>query len=231
MGIDWKVVASKQLNLTAFNINRTLNTSGAQVIGGGASTPTSAEDFRVIMDMLKTFGDVKTLSTPRIMATDGQEAKILVGSKKAYVTDTVTQTNSGTNTAEQVQFVDVGVKLYVTPTINKDGFITMKIRPEVSSTTSNYTTAQGNTVPIVDTSEAETSVLVKDGVTVVMGGLMKNEKNKSTYKLPLLGEVPFLGALFRRTEDVTTKTELVIFLTPHIISGAENMFGENKKTD
>jgi len=230
MGIDWKVIASKQLNLTAFNINRSLSTSGAQIIDG-VSTPTSTEDFKIIMDMLKTFGDVRTLSTPRIMVTDGQEAKILVGSKKAYVTDTITQTNSGTNTAEQVQFVDVGVKLYVTPNINKDGFITMKIRPEVSSATSNYTTAQGNTVPIVDTSEAETSVLAKDGVTVVMGGLMKNEKTKNTYKLPLIGEIPFLGALFRRTEDETIKTELVIFLTPHIISGAESMFEDNKKAD
>jgi type II secretory pathway component GspD/PulD (secretin) len=224
------VISSKQLNLTAFNISRSLNTSGAQIVGG-ATTPTSTEDFRVIMDMLKTFGDVKTLSTPRIMATDGQEAKILVGSKKVYVTDTVTQTNSGTNTAEQVQFVDVGVKLYVTPTINKEGFITMKVRPEVSSATTSYTTAQGNTVPIVDTSEAETSVLIKDGVTVVMGGLMKNERTKNTYKLPLLGEIPFLGGIFRRTEDAITKTELVIFLTPHIISGAENMFEENKKKD
>ncbi|MFH1621954.1 MAG: secretin N-terminal domain-containing protein [Candidatus Omnitrophota bacterium] len=224
MGIDWKVILNKQLNITAFNINRTLNTSGSQIIGGGAQVPTSTEDFRIIMDMLKTFGDAETLSTPRITATNGQEAKILVGSKKVYVTDTVTQTNSGTNTAEQVQFIDVGVKLYVTPTINKDGFISMKIRPEVSSAATSYTTAQGNEIPIVDTSEAETSVIVKDGITIVMGGLMKDEDIKNTYKIPLLGEIPFLGAFFRRTENKTTKTELVIFLTPHIVSGAKNLF-------
>ncbi|MDD5005131.1 MAG: secretin N-terminal domain-containing protein [Candidatus Omnitrophica bacterium] len=229
MGIDWKYVVDKQLNLTAFNISRTLTTTGSQVIVGETGTPTSPHDFKVIIDMLKTFGDAKTLSTPRIMAISGQEAKILVGSKKVYVTDTVTQTNSGTNTAEQVQFIDVGVKLYVTPTINKDGFISMKIRPEVSSASTNYTTAQGNQVPIVETSEAETSVIVKDGITVVMGGLMKNEKTKNVYKLPLLGEIPFLGSFFRRTEDTVTKTELVIFLTPHIISGTENVIEvENK---
>lgn len=222
MGIDWKYIASKQLNITAFNINRALNTQGAQVVGG-AEVPTSTDDFRVVMDMLKTFGDAKTLSTPRITVTNGQEAKILVGTKQVYVTDTVTQTNSGINTAEQVQFIDVGVKLYVTPTISKDGFITMKIRPEVSSATTSYTTAQGNEIPIVDTSEAETTVIVKDGVTLVMGGLMKNENVKNVYKLPLLGEIPFLGGLFRRTEDTTTKTELVIFLTPHIVSGSESV--------
>ena len=223
MGIDWKFIASKQLNLTAFNINRTLNTSGSQVVFG-STVPTSTEDFRVIMDMLKTFGDAKTLSTPRITATNGQEAKILVGSKKVYVSNTVVQGEVTTTTAEEVQFVDVGVKLYVTPTINKDGFISMKIRPEVSSAATSYITSQGNEIPIVDTSEVETSIIVKDGVTIVMGGLMKNENTKNVYKLPFFGEIPFLGALFRRTEDTVTKTELVIFLTPHMISGAESMF-------
>lgn len=222
MGIDWKYIADSELNFTAFNISRTLNTTGSQVVVG-ESSPTSPRDFKVIIDMLKTFGDAKTLSTPRIMAINGQEAKILVGSKKVYVANTVVQGDSTTTTAEDVQFVDVGVKLYVTPVINRDGYISMKIRPEVSSAPTSYTTAQGNQIPIVDTSEAETSVIVRDGVTVVMGGLMKNENIKNVYKLPLLGEVPFLGALFRRTEDAVTKTELVIFLTPHIVSGSENI--------
>lgn len=222
MGIDWKYIADQQINFTAFNISRALNTSGSQVILGSAS-PASPGDYRAIIDLLKTFGDVKTLSTPRITATNGQEAKILVGSKKVYVANTVVQGESTTTTAESVQFVDVGVKLYVTPTINKDGFITMKIRPEVSSAATSYTTAQGNTIPIVDTSEAETSVIVKDGITIVMGGLMKNENSKTVNKIPFLGEIPFIGALFRRTEDSITKTELVIFLTPHIISGDENL--------
>jgi MSHA type pilus biogenesis protein MshL len=223
MGIDWKLISSKQLNLTAFNINRALNTSGEQVVFGSA-VPTSTDDFRVIMDMLKTYGDAKTLSTPRITVTNGQEAKILVGSKKVYVSNTVVQGDSTTTTAEAVQFVDVGVKLYVTPIINKDGFITMKIRPEVSSAATSYTTSQGNEIPIVDTSEAETSVMIKDGVTIVMGGLMKNENIKDVSKVPLLGDIPFLGGFFRRTEESVEKTELVIFLTPHIVSGAETMF-------
>lgn len=228
MGIDWKFIASKQLNLTAFNISRSLNTSGAQVIGG-SQVPTSTEDFRVIMDMLKIFGDVKTLSTPRITATNGQEAKILVGSKEVYVSNTVVQGDTTQTIAENVNFVDVGVKLYVTPIISKDGFILMKIRPEVSSANREFTKQDGTVIPIVETTEAESSVLVKDGVTIVMGGLMKNERTYNKYKLPLLGEIPFLGAFFRRTEDTITKTELVIFLTPHIISGSESMLGTDKQ--
>jgi len=228
MGIDWKFIASKQLNLTAFNISRSLNTSGAQVVGG-SQVPTSTEDFRVIMDMLKIFGDVKTLSTPRITATNGQEAKILVGSKEVYVSNTVVQGDTTQTIAENVNFVDVGVKLYVTPIISKDGFILMKIRPEVSSANREFTKQDGTVIPIVETTEAESSVLVKDGVTIVMGGLMKNERTYNKYKLPLLGEIPFLGAFFRRTEDTITKTELVIFLTPHIISGSESMLGTDKQ--
>ncbi|MFC1708998.1 secretin N-terminal domain-containing protein [Candidatus Omnitrophota bacterium] len=222
MGIDWQYLADSELNLTSFNINRSLTTTGSQVVIG-ETTPETPRDFKVIIDMLKTFGDAKTLSTPRIAVTNGQEAKILVGSKKVYVANTVVQGDSTTTTAEQVQFLDVGVKLYVTPIINKKGFITMKIRPEVSSATTSYTTAQGNAIPIVDTSEAETSVIVKDGVTLVMGGLMKNENINNVYKLPLLSEIPFLGGLFKRTEDAMTKTELVIFLTPHIVSGSESV--------
>ncbi|MFC1646068.1 type II secretion system protein GspD, partial [Candidatus Omnitrophota bacterium] len=150
-------------------------------------------------------------------------------SKEVYVSNTVVQGESTATTAEDVQFVDVGVKLYVTPTINKDGFIQMKIRPEVSSAPTSYTTSQGNEIPIVETSEAETSVIAKDGVTIVMGGLMKNEKTKNVYKIPLFGEIPFLGAFFRRTEESLTKTELVIFLTPHIISGSEGVFDSDSQ--
>jgi len=222
MGIDWKVIAGKQLNLTAFNINRALDISSSQIVAGTA-VPASTEDFRVVVNMLKTFGDVRTLSTPRITTTNGQEAKILVGSKEVYVTSTVVASEATTTTSEAVQFVDVGVKLYVTPIINKDNFITMKIRPEVSSVSKEFTKSDGTKIPVVGTSEAETSVIVKDGVTIVMGGLMKDEKTKNVYKIPLLGEIPFLGAFFRRTEDENTKTELVIFLTPRIVSGEEDM--------
>lgn len=222
MGIDWKYVASQGFKFTAFNISRALNTQGAQLIAGEDS-PAAKNEYRAILDMLKTFGEVRTLSTPRITATDGQEAKILVGSKEVYVSDTTIQGDTTQTIAESINFVDVGVKLYVTPTINRDGFITMKIRPEVSSATREFTKQDGTKIPIVSTTEAETSVLVKDGVTLVMGGLMKNERTENVHKLPLLGEIPFLGALFRRTEDAITKTELVIFLTPHIISGDEKL--------
>ena len=120
---------------------------------------------------------------------------------------------------ESVNFIDVGVKLYVTPPIHDDDYITMKIKPEVSSVTRFVTTGNNNTIPVVETSQAETTVMVKNGVTIVIGGLIKDEKIDSVNKIPILGDLPILGAAFRNKNQLLRKTELVIFLTPQIISG------------
>jgi hypothetical protein len=108
----------------------------------------------------------------------------------------------------------------VTPYINKEGYVQMKIRPVVSSVGSRIkTTASPDGVPIVKTSEAETSILVRDGMTIVMGGLMEDKVSKNMTKIPLLGDIPGIGLLFRNTSNETKKTELVILLTPTVISG------------
>jgi type II secretory pathway component GspD/PulD (secretin) len=97
----------------------------------------------------------------------------------------------------------------------------MKIRPELSSSTRTEITSQNEIteIPIVTTSEAETTVTLKDGVTLIIGGLRKDERTKTSRKIPILGDIPFLGNLFGSTSDETRKTEIIILLTPHIISG------------
>ena len=97
--------------------------------------------------------------------------------------------------------------------------MTLKIKPEVSSVTRYLTTSTNNEIPIVDTSQAETTVTIKDGVTIVLGGLIKDEDIDNVNKVPLLGDIPFLGAVFRNKSQTTRKTELVIFLTCHIVGG------------
>jgi general secretion pathway protein D len=99
----------------------------------------------------------------------------------------------------------------------------MKIKPEVSSVSRTIVTSEGNEIPIVDTTTAETTVMVKDGNTIIIGGLIKDETLRTTKKFPILGDIPFLGMLFRQTEEEKEKTELVVFLTPHIISGDKDM--------
>ena len=175
------------------------------------------------INLLNTVGRANILSSPRITALSGRAANILVGTKEAYVTQTVVTPGAGaaTTTTEQVNFVDVGVKLTVTPMIGDDGFITMDIKPEVSSVNSTLTTARGDTIPIVRTSQAETSVMVKDGTTIVIGGLIEDTKQKVDNRVPILGRIPLLGMLFRSRGESIKKSELVIFLTPKLLTGAE----------
>ncbi|OGS20224.1 MAG: hypothetical protein A2252_06390 [Elusimicrobia bacterium RIFOXYA2_FULL_39_19] len=179
-------------------------------------------NFNAVVDMLQTIGNTDLVSSPRIATLENKEAKILVGTKEAYVTTQIT--NSGTSTtnpivAETVSFVDVGMKLFVTPSIGDNGFITMKIRPEVSSVDRTLTTSQKNVIPIVRTSESETTVMVKDGISIIIAGLIENRVQKKTEGIPFLCKLPFIGPLFGRTSNQNVKSELVVFLTPHLMTG------------
>ncbi len=224
MGVDWDYWLKKNLRLVT-----SLPTAGAVnkiSIGTAAAgkVPSESEEYKGIIDLLRTVGDIKILSSPRIMALNNQEARILVGTKEPYASQTTVTGDGGVvTTSETINFVDVGIKLYVTPIISKDNFVTMKIKPEVSSTGTPYVTAKGENIPIVSTSEAETSVIVKDGITIIIGGLTKHKTDKEVSKLPFLGSIPFLGNLFKRTSELDEKTELVILLTPHILSGETSL--------
>lgn len=218
LGVDWEAIVSDyhRLNLKSdFDILQSTDKRGQASVGTLAQ-----DDYQALLEALDTVGMTDILSSPSITTLNNKEAKILVGSNEPYVTTTTTTPASGpTTTAETVEFVEVGVKLFVTPTIHNDDFITMKIKPEVSSVTRTLATSNNNTIPIVETSEAETTVVVKHGVTIVIGGLIKEEKSKNTKKIPLLGDIPLLGMAFRSDTDEINKTELVIFLTPQIITG------------
>jgi len=181
------------------------------------------DDYNVALKILQTYGDVKVISQPEILAVNNQEAKIMVGSREAYVLQTLSQAQSTTVSAEDIQFIDVGVKLNVIPTINPDGFITMKIKPEVSSVRDTITTTLGSRVPIVDTSSVESVVKVKDGAMMLIGGLSKRERRKDTSGVPLLVRAPFLGAFFSTRAQLDKTTEFFVFLTPHIVRGDTNV--------
>jgi type II secretory pathway component GspD/PulD (secretin) len=176
-------------------------------------------DFDVIFKYLQTIGKTKIVSNPKLVVVNNQEAKIHVGQKEAYVT-TATTTGSSTSTvSETVNFVDVGVIITVVPSINNEGFVTFKIKAEISSVIDTLITPTSNKIPIIDTSLAETTVMVKDGSTIIIGGLRKDQKVESTRQTPFLGRIPIIGNLFsvKSTED--DRSELLIILTPRLISG------------
>ena len=191
-----------------------------------ATMGTLANDkYTATLNLLQTYGDTKILSRPRIAVLNNAEAKIMVGSREAYITQSQSQAESTTVTAETVEFIDVGVKINVVPTINKDGFVTMKIKPEVSSVSSTLTTALGSQVPIVETSEAETVVKVKDGEMIMIAGLIKHDKREDQSGIPLLSRLPILKLFFGTRAKLAKRTELIIFIKPRIISGAEVIAG------
>jgi len=210
-----------------FNVNPSftpspaLTTSNFQITMGTLATDRNTETYK----FLETFGDTKIISSPRLAVVNNQEAKILVGSREAYVTTSQSQAETTTVTSEAIEFIDVGTKLTLVPTINEDGFITMKIKPEVSSVRETLTTTLGSKVPIVETSEAETMVKIKDGNTIIIAGLIKQDKRKDTTGWPFLEKIPILGTFFGSRADLNKKTEVVIFITPHIIRGDTMLAG------
>ncbi|HOX54020.1 MAG TPA: secretin N-terminal domain-containing protein [Candidatus Omnitrophota bacterium] len=229
MGVDWDKIFHYNNIKLAGNFDVDTGASGSTLTVGSADF--SKYSYYALIEALNTVGKTNTLSTPRITVLNNQEAKILVGTKEVYVSTTTTNTTGISTTAEEVTFVDVGVTLSVTPTINADGFVTMKIKPEVSSTGTPYTTASGNKIPVVSTSVAETNVMVKDGTTIIIGGLIKDKIQDTIKKLPFFGDIPLLGLAFRSKDKTTTKTELAIFLTPHIISGESDYFKPYSRQD
>jgi type II secretory pathway component GspD/PulD (secretin) len=179
-------------------------------------------DLDIILDALSTISETKILSNPHLTVEEGKEASIKVIEKQPYEEETTATASGGTTTtSKSYQWVDVGVQLNVTPTINEDGYISMLIKPEVSSISDWYggTAQAAGAVPVVKSANAETTVTIKDGVTIMIAGLIKDEKTKSVNKVPLLGDIPILGNAFKSISDDIKRTETIVFLTPRIVTG------------
>lgn len=180
---------------------------------------TIAGDFDItgVVAALNEQRESRLLSSPSITTLDNQPAKIHVGERVPYQRATIeTQTGS---TLAQVEFVDVGVKLEVTPTVSEDQMLYLAIHGEVSEVLEQ--TVQN--VPRIGTREADTRVLVRAGDTVVIGGLMKDNYATTVKKVPLLGDIPLLGKLFRRDTLKSEKTEFLIFIRPLLLDDPAQM--------
>ena len=196
---------------------------GAAGSGGlsGFSFTVSGEDFNFLLRALQREDRLEVLSRPSIMVQDQQEASIDVGSEIPIVS----QFNIGTTgtVTPSVNYETVGVKLMVTPIISPDGYVSMKIEPEISDIgPTSIAVATGVTLPTILSRKASTTVTVKDGETIIIGGLITTRENKGENKVPLVGDIPILGSLFRAETHLNSKTELLIVLTPHVIRDMED---------
>ena len=192
---------------------------GLAAAGTGGAYQVLASDFQATINAIAQAGKVEVLSRPSILARNNQEATITVGQQVPLVTG-VTYDTFG-NQRNAITYQDVGIILTVTPFITSDGMVEMVLAPEISSvsdSTVNISTGTNSVAaPVINIRSADTVVVTPDGQTVIIGGLMSTRKSESSSKIPLLGDIPFLGAAFRRKIKSNEKTELMIFLTPTIV--------------
>lgn len=163
------------------------------------------------LEALETIGDTNVVASPRLMVLNKQRAEIQIGEKKGYVSTTVTETSS----TQSVEFLDIGTLLRLRPFISNDGLIRMEIHPELSD--GNVDTSSGFTLPNKEITQVTTNVMVRDGCTVVIGGLMRNNLATDTAQIPLFGNLPLVGFLFRSKSETTERREVMVLLTPHIV--------------
>lgn len=211
LGVDWQYQNSDKHTITVGAKNLPIPT-GVSYIDAFKIGVLGTDDYQIAIRALESLSDVNLISSPSIVTLDNTEAKILVGSSEPY--EIFHYDQDGRITGKELKFVEVGIKLVVTPKISQDGYITMTIHPEVSSPRTGTVT---NALAI-DTTEATTVMTVKDGNTVVVGGLIKDDVQKNIAKVPLLGDIPLLKYIFRNTYTTTTKKEIIIFITPKIIN-------------
>jgi type IV pilus assembly protein PilQ len=167
------------------------------------------------LQALQTEGQGEVISTPRVITANGKQAAIKQGVEIPYQQST----SSG---ATSVSFKDAVLSLSVTPQITPDGRIIMDLAVHDDSVGQNVSTGTGGSVPSINTREVDTQVLVDNGQTVVLGGVYQQTVNKNVSKVPLLGDLPLLGFLFRNTQLQNQKQELLIFITPKILTGELN---------
>ncbi|WP_456485749.1 pilus (MSHA type) biogenesis protein MshL [Hydrogenimonas sp.] len=244
-GIDWRQI----YNLQNFKVSaerlrtsdavseittpsNTDTTSISEVIPGKLATFTDIvmnAQLTTILKFLKSQGDVHSVSNPKVLTLNNQAAMITVGKQYFYkVRNSTTVSNTGGSTVAQNEIIDsvfAGILLDITPEIAADGTITLKINPSVSDTINPITNANENRTmpPDLERRQMASVVTVKDGSHVILGGLITDKVNKTSNKVPLLGDIPLLGYAFKYDELTDEKMELVIIVTPHLVKPKNSM--------
>lgn len=192
-------------------------------------------DFTAFIEMLKTQGDVQVLSSPQVSTVNNQKAVIKVGKDEFFITDVESNTSTTTATASTQSNVELtpffsGVALDVIPQISGNGEIILHVHPTVSTVTEktkniNVSSGTALSVPLAISSirESDSIIRARSGQVVIIGGLMQNSVEQNVSKVPLLGDIPLVGALFRHTQDISKKSELVILLKPVVIDSDKQM--------
>jgi type IV pilus assembly protein PilQ len=254
LGINWsgtllnhQVVAGGAATLSAgvtpvVPINAANQPSGgfqfAKPAGGSFSTPWGSGaalldigQANLVFSYLSQDADTELLANPRVVTTDNSKARISIA-EQFPIPDFTFSEQTASLQISGFEYKDIGIILSVLPRINKDDFITLEVTPEASSSTENATLQSGGgsavLIPIINTRTATTTVLIKSGNTLAIGGLMRQDVSDNYTKVPVMGDAPLIGSFFRSKSLSKTKRDLLIFLTPTIVRGESQTTGYEK---
>jgi general secretion pathway protein D len=201
--------------------------------GKATTTTLSIPGFSALFSLNEFKGSVNVLSSPQILTSDNKEAEIVVGENVPFISKRELGVTTTSTTLNSIERKDVGITLRLTPQITEGDYVKMDIYQEISSLKNDSETILINIGPTTTKRSTKTSVVVKDSQTVVIGGLMEEREDVSINKIPILGDIPVLGWLFKNTSRQKTKTNLLVFLTPHIVKEAEQLMklSNDKKTE
>jgi len=206
------------VNFPTLNNRYQVNTPAANTNGSiGISVLSGKHVIDLELEAAQNEGKSETISSPRIITANQKQATIMQGVEIPYQ-------ESASSGATTTQFKDAVLKLKVTPLITPDNRVILDLDVSDDSVGQQVTSATGGSVPSIDTRQIITQVLVNDGQTVVLGGILDTAQSKSVNKVPFFADIPVLGYLFRSTTDINKKTELLIFITPKILREGSNLY-------
>lgn len=202
-----------------------IETAGFALTGRGLKIGVSSNNVQAFIRALESVTDVTILANPKILAVNKQQGSVLIGQKLGY-RGTSYLSAQGTEVTGDVKFLETGTRLVFRPYIANDGYIRMDIYPKDSTGALN-----DEKVPNETTTELQTNILVKDGETIVIGGLFRDKVSTIKTQVPLIGNLPILGAAFRGTTDTVERQEVIVLLTPHIIEEPKEAEGQARADD
>lgn len=228
-GLDFGIQGSRNRNIGR-NTTMTVDQAFRALTGGPTSGAFNfgllGSDWEVTLRAIAENGKLEVLSRPTILARNNQQATIVIGQQVPLIT--ATRYDNFGNQINSITYENVGIILRVTPFITSDDMVEMIISPEISALSEQSVAIASGTnaaaaAPVINIRSADTVVVVPDGHTVVIGGLMQKSKMATQSKVPVLGDIPLLGNAFKRRVENDAKTELLIFLTPYIVKYPQDL--------
>jgi type IV pilus assembly protein PilQ len=222
-GIDWSNVPGVEF-VSADGIDFA---DGVDQSAGNLTIGITFDKITGLIQAVESITDVTIMANPKILALNKQAGKLIIGQETGYL-DSTTQNQSG-STTQSVSFLETGTILHFRPFIGRDGMIRMELEPEQS--TGGLNEEVNAILPFKNQTKVLTNVMVKDGQTIVLGGLFQEKTDLDRGQTPIVGDIPVIGELFKDTTDESVRTELIVLITPHIISDPAQAEGEKRMQD